>query len=373
MLSNIDTRKQVCSRCVMDTSAADIYFDSLGHCNYCTEFAKSLHDDSHPRSQKDNLNFLLEEIRSQGRGKSYDCIIGVSGGVDSTFALFKAKELGLRPLAVHLDNGWNSELANRNIHNIVSTLHVDLITHVVDWEEFRDLQTSFLKANVIDIELLTDNALLALNFKSAKKFGTKFILSGSNHSTEGMRMPRNWNHFKFDAANIKAIQREFGTQKVKTLPTMGTLEFTRYKILHKIKWVSFLDYFDYNKSKSMELLQDRFNFQPYPYKHYESIFTRFYQGLILPKKFGVDKRRLHLSNLIMSKQLTRAEALNHLEDLPYPSQAALESDLEYFLKKMKMSSLEFQNYLIEPRVSHTKFQSEINLFNLLMKINHFLK
>jgi hypothetical protein len=244
------------------------------------------------------------------------------------------KELGLRPLTVHMDNGWDSELASHDIKNLVEKLKVDLFTYVIDWEEYRDLMQAFFDADVIDIELLYDNAMLAVNYQKANKYGIKYILAGYNKYTEGMRMPENWNWYKLDKKNIYSLAKR-NKVKIQTFPSIGTLEYIYYEFIKKIKIIPFLDYLPYyNKYEALDILQRNFNYKPYPYKHYESVFTRFYQGFLLIEKFGVDKRKVRLSSLIISGQITREQALEQMKSkYAYPSEEELKQDIEYFLKK----------------------------------------
>ncbi|RZL04481.1 MAG: N-acetyl sugar amidotransferase [Rubrivivax sp.] len=364
---------QCCTRCVMDTSAPGIHFDAQGHCNFCSEFLTRMSSgEGYFKTKQGERQALLDRVRKGGQGRDYDCIVGVSGGVDSAYALYLAKQAGLRPLAVHLDNGWNSELAVKNIENLVRKLDVDLYTHVIEWRENRDMQGAFFKANVIDIELLMDNAMLALNYQQAKKRGVRFILAGTNQATEGMKMPSGWNHFKMDARNIRAIHRQHGSLSVKTHPLIGTLDFLQYRYVQKIQWISFLDYFDYNKEQALTTLVREVDYKPYPYKHYESVFTRFYQGYILPTKFGVDKRRLHLSTLVCTGQMMREQALKTLETNPYPDGAQLEEDRAFVLKKLGFDKGWFKDYLGQPAVAHDHFPSEKERYLSLIKLKQRL-
>jgi N-acetyl sugar amidotransferase len=352
----------------MDTTIKEITFNSSGECNFCTNFLKQ--DDSIfqlDENQKEvSIKNLIRQIKKDGHKKKYDCIIGVSGGVDSSFVLHKAVELGLRPLAVHMDNGWNSELAQNNIANLVKGLQVDLFTYVIDWEEYKELMQAFFNSDVIDIELLYDNAMMAVNYQLAMKYRIKYILSGVNSSTEGVEMPKNWNWFKYDKMNIVSIVKTFSDIRIKTFPMIGTFDFIRYKLINKITWFSFLDYFDYKKDLALEILIEKYSYKPYPYKHYENIFTRLYQGYILPKKFGVDKRKLHLSTLILTNQIKRDLALTILSTDPYPSKLDLESDISYFLKKMGWSLNDFNEYISRSPVSHYNYLSEKKLWNFLI-------
>ncbi len=361
---------QVCTKCVMDTSAMGINFDDDGVCNYCKEFLERssyvLNKDQ--QSQISELHGFIKKVKADGKNKRYDCIIGVSGGVDSSWVLVQAVKLGLRPLAVHMDNGWNSELAQNNISNLVQNLKVDLYTHVIDWNEYRKLMQAFFDADVIDVELLYDNAMLAVNYEQAKKYGIKFILAGTNQSTEGMSMPPGWNWLKYDLKNIKSIARKFGDFKFKTYPGIGTLGFIWYRFFHKIEWVSFLDFFSYNKAVALDILQREYDYKPYPYKHYESIFTRFYQAYILPQKFSIDKRRLHLSTLVVTGQMNREDAIQQLEKIPYSSEREMNDDKNYFIKKMGWNSQVLQDYINSPEISHATYGSEKDTWDFCFKI-----
>ena len=375
----INNTHNVCSRCLMDTTASQIKFDEKNICNYCSDFLIR-NEDKNKKTDID-LNKLLEKIKSDGKNKDYDCIVGVSGGVDSSYVLYKVVELGLRPLAVHLDNGWNSELAQNNISNLVTKLNVDLYTKIVDWEEYKNLQEAFFCSNVIDIELLLDNAMLAINYQMANKYGIKYILSGTNTSTEGFKIPSNWSWFKNDKKNIYAIAHKFKKIRPLTMPTFGTFDFIYYELYKKIKWVLFLDYFNYVKNDAISILEKKCNFKKYQYKHYESVFTRFYQGYILPKKFNVDKRKLHLSNLICTNQMSRAEGLKILQRPCYETGEEEKKDKKYFLKKMGWSEEKLKNYIKEKEVTHDFYKSEkktwiflkriYQIFNLKFLLNKF--
>jgi len=358
-----------CTRCVMNAEAQGVVFDSEGHCNYCTDMLAKLasYRAGDPAELARSLADFTRTVREAGKAKQYDCIVGVSGGADSAYALYLARQQGLRPLAVHMDNGWNSELAVNNIENLVRKLGVDLYTHVVDWREYRALQQAFFDADVIDVELLYDNAMLAVNYDLARRYGIKFILSGSNTTTEGMRVPKNYNWNKFDRKNILGLARRNGVS-VRSLPTIGVFGFAWNRMVRGIRWVPFLDYIDYDKQRCLDLLVKEIGYRPYPYKHYESIFTRFYQGYILPKKFGVDKRRLHFSSLICSGQMTRERASELLTHSPYPDPDDLQVDIEYFLKKMGWSPSDLDAYLARPPRAHDEFPSEAKLYARLVEL-----
>lgn len=358
------TDYRICTRCVMDTSAPNIKFNAQGQCNFCCDYLDRLDTPgaSSDANRDQRLNHLVEQVKREGMGKRYDCIVGVSGGVDSAFALMKVVELGLRPLAVHMDNGWNSELAQNNIANLVKGLDVDLVTHVIEWQEYRELMLAFLEADVIDIELLYDNAMLKLNYQQASRYRLRCILSGSNQATEGMAMPDGWNWFKYDKRNIRAIGR-LRDASLRSFPAISTSQYLFYRFVRRISWVSFLDYVAYDKEAALQELESRFGFKRYPYKHYESILTRFYQGYLLPEKFGVDKRRLHLSNLIVSDQLSRDVALQLLSQSPYPNSQNLRSDTRFFLKKAQLTEEDLSTYLHRPAKAHNHYPPEERLWS----------
>ncbi|NOQ76556.1 MAG: N-acetyl sugar amidotransferase [Methylococcaceae bacterium] len=365
-----DKKYQICSRCVMDTSAMDISFNDQGECSFCEELlVRSSHIlNAQGTHRQQNLETFIAKVKKEGMGKQYDCIIGISGGVDSSWVLVKAVEMGLRPLAVHMDNGWNSELAQNNIANLVQSLNIDLYTHVIDWHEYRKLMQAFFDSDVVDIELLYDNAMLAVNYHQSAKFGIKTILAGTNQATEGMKMPKGWNQLKFDKRNIVAIAKKFGNIKLKTFPSVSVMSLVWYEFIKRNKWISFLDMLDFNKAAALEILQRDYGYKPYPYKHYESIFTRFYQGYLLPEKFNIDKRKVHFSTLIISGQMSRNEALQGLEGIPYASEKDLEQDKNYFLKKMGWTQFDLDQYLARPGKPHSTYPSEKDRYDFLLKV-----
>lgn len=355
----------VCSRCVMDRTATNIAFDQNSICNYCRHYEQVLA--AHQREdRKQRLNELTLRVKSAGHGKPYDCIVGMSGGIDSAYALYLAKKQGLRPLAVHMDNGWDSELAASNIENLVRKLGVDLHTYVINWQEYKRLMQAFFDADVIDVELLYDNAMLAVNYQLAAKHGLRWILAGSNTATEGMQMPSSWSWFKYDKKNIQALAKTAGV-RLRTFPALGTKEFVYYGYVRRTQWVPFLDYIDYIKADCAKVLVNELGYRTYPYKHGESVFTRFYQGYILPEKFGIDKRKIHFSTLIMSGQLDRAAALEKLQEPPYAVASELQADIDYFLKKMGWSRSQLDAYIARPEQPHAKYGTEKPLWDRLVK------
>lgn len=347
-----------CAVSVMDTIAdPDITFDEKGISNYYYNYQKAAAERLHFGDEGwERLTAIADQIKQVGKGQPYDCIMGLSGGVDSTYVAYLAKKLGLRPLAVHFDNGWNSELSVMNIQNIVTKLDLDLFTYVINWEEFKDLQLSYLKASVVDIEAITDHAIFATLYRLAGEKNIKYVLSGTNVQTENT-LPRSWIFSKADHINIKSIHKKFGTVPLKTFPFIDQKVKRYYFNVKGIRSISVLDYLEYNKKQVKELIQNEFGWRDYGGKHYESIWTRFYQGYILPHKFKIDKRKAHLSDLIFSGQITKEEALQELA-IPMYDPAQFRSDYEFVLKKLGLSENEFEEIMARPPRSHYDFDYE---------------
>ena len=336
MTSDTATGYRICERCVMDTVELQIEFDEDGICNYCRAYEDRVRNELFTgREAKDRLDKGVARIKTDGAGKEYDCIIGLSGGVDSTAVAYHVKRLGLRPLAVHLDNGWDAELAVGNVERTLDTLRIDLHTHVLDWEEFKDLQIAFLKASVVNAEIPTDHAIIALLYHMAARYGVRYILTGGNLATEGI-LPASWGHNNRDLRHLVAIHKRFGRLPLRTLPKMPLFRWAYYTFVKKIRYWPILNYLDYNKEQAKELLKKELGWRDYGLKHYESIYTRFVQSYILPRKFNVDKRKAHFSTLICAGTMTREEALEELKKDPYPADL-MEEDRQYVVKKFGMT------------------------------------
>lgn len=347
---------QICTVTVMDTTDPDIRFDGEGVCNYVGEYRAF--EASLPGAEERQR--LLEEriarIKQLGKGREYDCVLGLSGGVDSSYMAYLAKRFELRPLVVHFDNGWNSELAVKNIEELVTRLGFDLQTLVMDWEEFRDLQRSYFLASVIDIEVPTDRMILGTVHRLAAKHRIRTILTGTNHATEWL-LPRSWIYRKADAVNMRAIHARFGTVPLKRSPTFGVRDRLLYTYLRGIRSFAILDHVEYGKAKAKSLLMEELGWRDYGGKHYESVFTRFYQGHVLPRKFGVDKRRAHLSNLILSGEITREEALAELEQPTYDLDLQ-QQDLQYVSKKLGFTVEEMEEILTRDPIPHETYGTD---------------
>jgi len=358
---------------VMDESADEIEFDEEGVCNFCKEYEDRVKNEMFEDKEK-ALKELVIKIKEEGKDKPYDCIIGVSGGVDSSFVAHIVKEHGLRPLAIHLDNGWNSELAVSNIEKLLNQLDIELYTHVVNWNEFKDLQKSFIKSSLRNLEIPTDHAIGALLLQMANRYNIRYILNGSNLVTEGI-LPLSWVGRNIDHRLLTSVHKEFGTQKLKTYPSVRLTEFAYYILVKKIKYIPFLNYVEYNKEDAISFLEERYGWRRYAGKHFESIFTRFYQGYMFPEKYGIDKRKAHLSTLIMSGQMSRDDAKQELLHSPYGegNENLIEEDIEYVLKKLDFTKEEFDKIMKERPKKTTDYSSSDFLFDGLKPYMNRLK
>ena len=302
------------------------------------------------------MDEVIARIKQEGAGRKYNCIIGLSGGADSTFLAWLAKSKNLNPLVVHFDYGWNSELAISNIENTVKILNFDLYTYVMDWEEFKDLQRCYFKASVIDLDVPADHMIFGALYKTANKFGIKNILSGNNVQTE-YTLPSSWNYNKFDIVNLKHIHKQFGGRSLKHLPALGVWHLAYYQLVKNIKSVQLLNYLEYNRNCIKDIISRELNWRDYGGKHHESVFTRFYQGYILPQKFFIDKRKAHLSTLIFSGQMTKEEAMKELSEPTYDIHLQTE-DKEYVAKKLDFSLKEFEAIIKLPNRKHEEFGTD---------------
>lgn len=367
------TEYKQCRRCVMDTTSKNIIFDEDGNCNYCNDFLKlanrTIFRDKAIRYASFDKD--VEKIKKAGKGKKYDCIIGVSGGVDSSYIVLIAKDLGLRPLLVHFDNGWNDELAVNNIDNLVKHTGYDLYTYVIDWEGFKDMQLAYFKASVIDLEVPTDMFIFGALFEIAKKNKIKHIISGNNTWTEAI-LPKDWIYSrKFDFKNMSNIYTEFGNRKLKKIPHLDISRRVWNEIIG-YKLITVFNRLDFNDTQVKERLIREVGYVVYPCKHFESVFTRFYQGYYLRKKFNVDKRKAHLSNLIMVGQKKKEDALKELISEPYEldRQAA---DKEYVEKKWGLSTKEFDEIMNKPNIAHSYYGEEEDKPSPIIQFIKYLK
>jgi len=360
-----------CSKCILNSRDTEyIEFDEKGICNYCNSFENEFKKLGPVEIRTKYLENKLKEIKLQKN--NFDCIVGVSGGVDSSYLIHWAKKNNLSPLVVHVDNGWNSELAVKNIENICKKLDLELYTYVINWNEFRQLQIAYLKSGVIDIEVLTDHAIYSTLLEIAKKYKIQYILSGYNLATEAI-MPKGWVFDKTDWENIKDINNKYGNKiPIRTYPHTNFYKKLYYHWFLKVETIQVLNYIEYNKEDAKNILKNEFDWKDYGGKHFESIFTKFYQSYILPKKFNVDKRRAHLATLICAGQITKQEAINELNKNIY-NETSIEEDKNYILKKLELSETEFDSFMKENPRSHLDFKTEKKMWNRYFKIVKYLK
>lgn len=363
---------QICNRCIMDTSDPQIVFDDQGNCNHCTDALTQAKIVWFPNDEgEQKLLAMAEKIKAERENKEYDCIIGLSGGVDSSYLAYKVVQLGLKPLVVHIDCGWNSELAVKNVENIVKKLKLDLHTHVVDWQEMKDLQLAYFRSNVANQDVPQDHAIFAALYSYAVKNNIKYVFNGSNFATECI-LPKAWGYNALDFKNLKSIHKEFGKRKLKRFPYVTFFKrYIYFNFIRKMSVVKALNFMSYDKEEAIEIMKKELGWQYYGGKHHESRFTKFFQAYYLPHKFGYDKRRAHLSSLIVSGQLTRDEALEEMKKEIYPNGTHIE-DMEYVAKKLGVSLNEFERIIAQPNKSYKNYSNNERLFNLGFRIRSIL-
>ena len=360
-----DSNFEDCKRCILNKSIPGFYIRSNGECSFC-----KLHDDlekEYPISIKNKFfKSLIEKIKTSGKNKKYDCVVGVSGGTDSSYTLLMAKKLGLRPLAVHFDNGWNTELSVSNIYNLLETLDVDLETYVVDWEEFKDIQLSFLKASVPDAEQPTDLGIVSVLYRIASKNKIKYILNGVSFRTEG-NMPIGWGYV--DGRYIKNIHKIFGQYEMKTYPNFTLFDSIYFIIFKRIKLIRFLNYINYSKQEAAKILKRDVNWRHPGGHHHESIYTRFYQGYLSPVKYQMDRRLISLSAQIRSNHISKKQAIKLISNTDYPD-SQINDDKEFITKKFSLSSHEMEKIL---KLKNKTFKDYKSYYPFLKRIRYVIK
>lgn len=358
----------------MDTSDSKISFDDNGVCDHCNDFYTNVkpkwHTDEKGRA---DLQGIVEKIKLDGRGKDFDCILGMSGGVDSSYLLHLAvKELGLRPLVFHVDGGWNSELAVHNIQVMIDQLGLDLYTEVINWEEMKDFQLAFFKSGVPHLDIPQDHAFIATLYNFANKYNIKYILNGGNISTECVRNPMEFLYYGTDMAQIRDIRKQFCTNKMETYPFSPVLKHKFYlKYIKAVNVVKPLNYMPYVKEDALKLLADTYGWTPYPQKHFESRFTKFYEGYWLPERFGFDTRRVQYSSLILTGQLTREEALEKMSKPAYNPES-IDEEFKYIATKLGINAEELKGYLTMPKKFYWDYKNQLSMFKIGAKFLKFI-
>ena len=357
---------QICKNCVMDTTDSKITFNNEGICDHCQTFYKDIKPkwDTGEKAHQELLK-IVDKIKKEGKNKDFDCIMGMSGGIDSSYLLYMMKEkYDLRPLVFHVDAGWNSQIAVNNIERLVDGLNLDLYTEVINWEEMKDLQLAYFKSGVPHIDTPQDHAFFATMYQFASKHNINTILTGGNYSTECIRNPIEWMYYQSDSIQLRDIHKKFGQKPLKSFPTTNILWHKIYlPYIKKIKLIRPLDYIPYHKEEAMQLLVDKFGYQKYPQKHFESRFTQFYESYWLLKRFGYDTRRVQYSSLILTKQMTRDKALEKLEKLPYDKQN-IKNDFEYISNKLSITIDELQQYMDMEKKTYKDYKSQDFIYSI---------
>jgi len=358
----------------MDTSDREIRFDADGNCNHCNNALALAPQMWFPGEKGEKmLTEISGRIKEEQKNSEYDCIIGLSGGIDSSYLAYITKaKLGLRPLVVHVDCGWNSELAVKNIENITNNLNIELHTFVVNWEEMKDIQRAFFKASVMDQDIPQDHAIFAALYKYAEENNIKYAFNGLNYTTE-IIIPSSWGHQAMDLRHLRSIHKSFGEHRLKEFPTTGFFRrYIYFSLIKNINIISPLNYLDYRKDEAIAVMEKELEWKYYGGKHHESRFTKFYQGFYLPHKFGFEKKRAHLSSLVISGQMSRDEALKEMDRCDY-SEAEMNEDLEYVAKKLDWSPSEFRAIIDQPPRDHREFASDKFLFDAGLRAKRFLR
>lgn len=361
---------RICKNCVMDTSDSRITFDENGVCDHCNDFYQNVKPNWHTDERgKKELVTIMEKIKKDGKKRDFDCLLGLSGGVDSSYMLHLAvKEFGLRPLVFHVDGGWNSELAVHNIQVMIDKLGLDLYTEVINWEEMKDLQLAFFKSGVPHIDIPQDHAFIATLYNFAEKYKIKYILNGGNISTECVRNPMEWLYYGTDMAQLHDIMRQFSTMKMETYPFSSILRHKFYlRYIKGVTVVKPLNYRPYIKEEAISLLEKEYGWKSYPQKHFESRFTKFYEGYWLPERFGFDTRRVQYSSLILTGQMSREEALKKLSKPAYDPET-IDDEFNYIATKLQISPEELKGYFNMPRKFYWDYKNQESVFKLGAKI-----
>ncbi|TGE75712.1 LPS biosynthesis protein [Pseudoalteromonas sp. KS88] len=365
---------QVCTNCVMDTTDTKITFDENGVCDHCLDFEQNVQPNWHTDERgKHELDAIVSKIKKDGEGRDFDCIMGMSGGADSSYLLHvMVKEYGLRPLVFHVDGGWNSDVAVHNINVMIDKLGLDLFTEVINWEEMKDFQLTFLKSNLPNIDIPQDHAFVATLYDFADKYKIKYILNGGNISTECIRNPLEWLYYGTDMALIKDLRKQFSTNPMKTYPFSSVLRHKFYlRYIKKVQVIKPLNYFPYIKTEAVKFLQDEYSWKAPAQKHFESRFTKFYEGYWLPKKFGYDTRKVQLSSLIVTGQMSRDEALKILEK-PAISEEEAKHEFEFVANKLEIPVEELYAYFNQPNKTYKDYKNQESLFDFGAKILKFI-
>lgn len=358
-----------CNECLITEDLVSNSFDKNGICEFCNSFKKHRkYFDNSDLHSRYILKKISREIRNKTKKDKFNCIIGISGGVDSSYVAYIAKKMSLRVLLVHFDNGWNSKVAVKNIYNLAKYSKFTFKNYVIDWDEFKSLQRSFIKAGVVDVEMLTDHAIAAILIETAKKEKIKFILSGDNFPTEN-GMPKDWTWLKNDKANITDINKKFENIEIKKFPMLGIYEYLYFLFFSKVKVINVLNRINYRKYNALKILEDKVNFQKYENKHEESIFTKFYQNIYLKQRFKIDKKIAHLSALIRNNEITKAKAKLIIKDSENKSENSDEK--KFVCEKLDFTVNDIDKIINSPTRKHYNFKTSHKIVGIFFKIKNF--
>ena len=361
---------QICTRCVMDTTDENIKFDENGICDHCFDYDTYVKPNWHTDEQgRNELEKIISKIKKNGNGKDFDCLLGISGGVDSSYMLHLAvKEFGLKPLVFHVDGGWNSELSVHNINVMIDKLGLDLYTEVINWEEMKDFQLAFFKSGVPHIDIPQDHAFIATLYNFADKYKIKYILNGGNFSTECVQYPMKYYYYGTDMKQIADIRKQFGKSKMETYPFSSVFRHKFYlKYFRGVNVIKPLNFMPYIKEEALALLEREYGWKPYPQKHFESRFTKFFEGYWLPERFGFDPRRVQFSSLILTGQMTRDEAMEQLK-IPAYNTETIQDEFNYIATKLGISAKELQGYFEMPRKFYWDYKNQQDVFRAGAKV-----
>jgi N-acetyl sugar amidotransferase len=365
---------QICTNCIMDTSDTTLAFDERGWCNYCCNFHETIKPNWHPGARGTaEIAPTIDKIKREGKGREHDCLIGISGGLDSSYVTYVAKEkFGLRPLIFHCDAGWNSDIGVSNIQKIIEGLDLDLVTEVINWEEMKDLQRAFFQSQVPFVDTPQDLALFSAIYNFAAKNGFKYVITGGNNSTECVRESFEWTYVSTDTRHVRDIHNKFGTRPLTTFPTCDIFKYKfYYRWVKGVRVIKLLDSVPFIKKEAIRELKDQFGWQPYPQKHYESRFTRFFESYWTPKKFGFDKRRAYLSSEILTEQLTREDALERIAK-PELDEATMAQEFEYVATKLGWTVAEFQEIFNGENKTFRDYKNNLLMITLGAKVANLL-
>lgn len=362
---------QICKRCVMDQSDPSIVFDAKGVCNHCAKYDADVVKYA-AKYPKDGLPKFIERLKTQNKNRPYDCVIGVSGGVDSSYLLHKTvKDWGLRVMAVHVDGGWNAEVAVANIEKMIKKLNVRLHTIIIDWQEMRDLQRAFFKAQLINQDTPQDHAFFAALYAYAVKNNVHDVLSGHNLATESV-MPQSWGHSPMDALHLRSVHKRHGDKPLKKFPVVDFVSYYfTYPYFYRMTVHNPLNYLDYRKDDSVKFLAQEYDWKDYGWKHYESRFTKFFEAVYLPQKYGFDKRRAHLASLVLSGEVTREDALAVLDRSPLTPDVE-NNEMEYICTKLGFSVKEMKDFMLPGGRSHLEYDNFLKRIDFFRKLKRLL-